>query len=231
MMRLGASAALVVAGSCFASLAWADPPAPQPPASSSPPAPVVSAPSATPVDAERYKVDVDLRAAESGDTYSVDVAGIGRCTTPCTLRGFPGTWDVSASGPAQFETTVFVPATGARLELRRRHEARTFARALGTAIMIAGAAAFGAGFVWLDVDANSQSHPNKLAPALVTIGGAAAFFYPGFVLFASGEGFGSDAAVVVPRGAAAKHPLRLVGFGAGETDRRTFVPSLTFEFD
>jgi hypothetical protein len=225
-------------GRCVAPAA-APPPSPPPPAP--PPAPAGPPPKeepappapkpGPPVDDDGYKVQVVFEASEASETYQIDVPGVGRCTTPCTLRGFPGVWDVSARGATQFENNVFIPAVGGHVKLRKRHAGSSTERTLGAIFMVAGGAALAAGLLWLEIDQGLQNNPSKLAPGLLTLGGTVAFICPGVVLLVGGRGHGSDGAVVIPNGTVAKHPVRFVGLGMGVTDRTSIVPSLTFEFE
>jgi hypothetical protein len=193
------------------------------------PAPAVAPPSH--LDDDRYKVDVTFQSASASDSFDVTVKDAGTCTTPCTLRGFPGHWDLHVRGAATFDQGVFVPATGARVRLTRRVPGSPTKRTIGTVVMVAAAAAFATGFVWLSVDAGMQHKPSVAAPLALTLGGAALFWFPGFAIESGAEDTGSDEAVVVPAPTATSHPVRLVGVGAHEASGKGLVPALTFEFE
>jgi hypothetical protein len=223
-------------------------PAPAPlPASAPDERPAVPAAPPSHVDDERYKVDVSFRAEWEKDSYEVDVAGVGRCTTPCTLRGFPGPWDVAVSGASVFRKTVFVPVAGADVRLTRPTEGSSSKHTLGAVLMGASVAAGLTGFIGGTILSTSPpaSSSQRTVDATVFVGllvvGFAGLLY-GAHVYDSGSSWGFQDAVVRPRApvpagqpSAAATPkaaqgVRLVGIGARETDLRTLVPVVSFEF-
>jgi hypothetical protein len=129
------------------------------------------------------QVEVAFTADVGAGPYVVEVAGGGHCTTPCTLRGAPGSWTLEVSGPTTFEKPINVPATGASVVLGRPHEARSGGqRTLGAVLMVAGGAAVLAGFVWATAEASSPPPKSQLGlditgEAGLVVVGLAAFLY------------------------------------------------------
>ncbi len=166
---------------------------------SPPPAPP---PTSASTDGEdRYKVDVDFRAARSGDSYRVHVPGVGECTTPCALRGLPGSWDLRVSGAASFERHIFVPAVGADVKLVRATPGNATTRTLGWTLGALSAASALTGYAWGNANVGSSPPPPAIdvaAPVALFVAGFAGLFYSAY-LIDRGNGGGFDDAEVTPR--------------------------------
>jgi hypothetical protein len=188
------------------------------------------------VDDDAYRVEVAFRAFDAGDVYEVSVTGAGRCTTPCTLRGFPGRWDLAVSGAAEFTRSVFVPAVGADVVLARQNKGDPTLAGIGEAVggimVVGGAVSAVVGGVWATATPNDRSE--AAAQLSLLIGGIVVGLAGLPVFFAARNQWGDkgfDDAVVVPRGSAQTHAVRFVGVGARESAMRTLIPVVTFAFE
>jgi hypothetical protein len=134
----------------------------------------------------------------------------------------PTLYDLHVSGAARFRRSLHVPATGAIVKLTRRTKQPDAAKFwIGATMSVAGALAAVLG---------AYGIADATAPDIGLMIGGVVVGITGFVLLLFGGSEGDDDAIVL-RKASMAHGLRFVGVGARATDRRTIVPSLTFEFE
>jgi hypothetical protein len=193
------------------------------------------------------KVDVTITAEDSRDSYHVRIAGFGECTTPCTLRAFPGHWGLEVDGSGHLSESIDVPPAGADVKLGGRSRPRwsstmvTLGEATGGVLMVGGAAGVVVGDIW-------ATHPGTATQGdvLVAIIGGFVVGLTGMVGFIVSEQHGRDSrpvddvdVEVIPKIPAAAHRVRFIGLGAREivgsgsheSATRTLVPVVTFEFE